>query len=51
MAFILTLYPARGKALNRLNNCVACGRCLKLCPQGLDIPKHLKEIAVFAKGA
>jgi predicted aldo/keto reductase-like oxidoreductase len=35
----------------KAHNCVSCGRCLKLCPQGLDIPKHLKEIAVFAQGA
>jgi predicted aldo/keto reductase-like oxidoreductase len=35
----------------KAHNCVACGRCLKLCPQGLDIPKYLKDITVFAKGA
>ncbi|MDR0732180.1 MAG: aldo/keto reductase [Treponema sp.] len=32
----------------KAHNCVNCGRCVKLCPQGIDIPKHLKEIAEFA---
>jgi predicted aldo/keto reductase-like oxidoreductase len=31
----------------KAHNCVNCGRCVKLCPQGIDIPKHLKEIAEF----
>jgi predicted aldo/keto reductase-like oxidoreductase len=32
----------------KAHNCVNCGRCVTLCPQGIDIPKHLKEIAEFA---
>jgi predicted aldo/keto reductase-like oxidoreductase len=32
----------------KAHNCVNCGRCVKLCPQGIDIPKHLKAIAEFA---
>jgi predicted aldo/keto reductase-like oxidoreductase len=32
----------------KAHNCVNCGRCVKLCPQGIDIPKRLKEIAGFA---
>jgi predicted aldo/keto reductase-like oxidoreductase len=32
----------------KAHNCVNCGRCVKLCPQGIAIPRHLKEIAEFA---
>ena len=27
------------------HNCTACGQCVKLCPQGIDIPKYMKETA------
>ena len=26
-----------------LNDCIACGRCSRTCPQHLDIPRLLKE--------
>jgi predicted aldo/keto reductase-like oxidoreductase len=29
-------------------HCTGCGRCAKLCPQGLDIPALLEKVAVFA---
>ncbi|MDR3139598.1 MAG: aldo/keto reductase, partial [Treponema sp.] len=32
----------------KAHNCVSCGRCVKLCPQNIDIPKYMKEIAAFA---
>jgi predicted aldo/keto reductase-like oxidoreductase len=32
----------------KADNCVSCGKCVKLCPQAIDIPKHMKEIAAFA---
>jgi predicted aldo/keto reductase-like oxidoreductase len=31
----------------KAHNCVSCGRCVKLCPQAIDIPKHLGDIAAF----
>jgi predicted aldo/keto reductase-like oxidoreductase len=39
--------PEKEKA----HNCVSCGACVKLCPQGIGIPKFMEEIALFAKGA
>jgi predicted aldo/keto reductase-like oxidoreductase len=39
--------PEKEKA----HNCVSCGACVKLCPQGIDIPRFMKEIAAFAAGA
>jgi predicted aldo/keto reductase-like oxidoreductase len=32
----------------RAHRCTDCGRCLELCPQKIDIPKRMKEIAGFA---
>jgi predicted aldo/keto reductase-like oxidoreductase len=29
------------------HNCVMCGVCLGHCPQGIDVPEHMKEIAEF----
>ncbi|MHC6203809.1 aldo/keto reductase [Breznakiellaceae bacterium SP9] len=29
-------------------NCIGCGECLKKCPQSIDIPRFMKEIAAFA---
>ena len=29
----------------RASSCVACGACKKKCPQSIDIPKYMKEIA------
>jgi predicted aldo/keto reductase-like oxidoreductase len=39
--------PEKEKA----HNCVSCGACVKLCPQGIEIPRFMKEIAAFAAGA
>ena len=25
--------------------CIACGKCTKVCPQGIDIPAVMKELA------
>ncbi len=32
------------RASERASSCTSCGACLKLCPQGIDIPTHMKEI-------
>lgn len=29
------------------HNCVACGQCLDKCPQNIDIPEKMKEIAAY----
>jgi predicted aldo/keto reductase-like oxidoreductase len=35
----------------KAHNCVSCGACVKLCPQGIEIPRFMKEITAFAAGA
>jgi predicted aldo/keto reductase-like oxidoreductase len=32
----------------RADSCVACGQCRPRCPQSIDIPQGVKEIADFA---
>jgi predicted aldo/keto reductase-like oxidoreductase len=32
------------------HNCVACGQCLSHCPQAIEIPKNMKEIAYLVSG-
>ncbi|MDR3331794.1 MAG: aldo/keto reductase [Synergistaceae bacterium] len=34
----------------RAHNCVSCGQCVEHCPQGIDIPGHLREITELAAG-
>ena len=29
----------------RASSCVGCGACKKKCPQQIDIPTHMKQIA------
>ena len=30
--------------------CNECGKCIKLCPQKIDIPQYLKEVACDMEG-
>jgi predicted aldo/keto reductase-like oxidoreductase len=32
----------------RAHNCTACGRCRPRCPQGIDVPRGVRETADFA---
>jgi predicted aldo/keto reductase-like oxidoreductase len=32
----------------KAHNCVSCEKCVEHCPQGIDIPKFMKDIAAFA---
>ena len=34
----------------RARSCVACGECMRHCPQGLEIPELLKQVATEAEG-
>ena len=39
----------RGES-NYASQCVECGKCLKKCPQGLDIPLLLKDVVAELAG-
>jgi predicted aldo/keto reductase-like oxidoreductase len=41
--FYISLYDSR-----RAHRCVSCGMCIKQCPQGIDVPERMREIAKFA---
>ncbi|MCL1940457.1 MAG: 4Fe-4S dicluster domain-containing protein, partial [Synergistaceae bacterium] len=32
----------------RANKCSNCGHCLELCPQKINVPDRIREIAMFA---
>jgi predicted aldo/keto reductase-like oxidoreductase len=32
----------------KAHNCVSCEKCVEHCPQGIEIPKFMKDIAAFA---
>jgi predicted aldo/keto reductase-like oxidoreductase len=39
-------YRVLGEA-HQAHHCTRCGRCVKLCPQGLDIPALLDMVGTF----
>ena len=40
-------YQALGLA--NADACIRCGRCMRLCPQGIKIPERLKEISILTQ--
>ena len=50
VAFVYDELPSMKKYYNRMDikkrasSCIKCGRCEKLCPQGIEIRKHLEEM-------
>ena len=40
-------YDRSGPRLRQAEHCIACGRCLSHCPQGIDIPARLADIASY----
>ncbi|MBQ0079259.1 MAG: aldo/keto reductase, partial [Eubacterium sp.] len=41
----LTAGQIDGHAIGQASDCIRCGICVRHCPQGLDIPKYMAEIA------
>jgi hypothetical protein len=41
--FYISLYNNQ-----RAHKCISCGNCIIQCPQDINIPEKMKEIAVFA---
>ncbi len=37
--------------INQADNCIKCGKCIKRCPQKIDIPKELERIHLKAEEA
>lgn len=38
------------KTSTAASNCIGCGKCMKHCPQGIDIPKELKGVKSRLEG-
>ncbi|MDR1124911.1 MAG: aldo/keto reductase [Deltaproteobacteria bacterium] len=48
MRRLFDIYYTYLKDSEKADKCVGCGACRQRCPQGIDIPSHMKEIADFA---
>ena len=42
-----SMLGAESNGCGAASNCLNCGECLESCPQGLDIPKQLEEVAKY----
>lgn len=42
------LYPTIAENA-QAHNCIKCGECLRYCPQKIDIPSRLQEVAAYAE--
>ncbi|MBO4522962.1 MAG: aldo/keto reductase [Methanomicrobium sp.] len=42
-----SMLGAESNGCGAASNCLNCGECLESCPQGIDIPKQLKEVAKY----
>lgn len=43
-------YNNHARAHGRASECVACGQCKRICPQHIDIPARLKDVARAFEG-
>ena len=35
--------------LRQADHCISCGKCVPLCPQGIDIPKEMIRINTYTE--
>jgi predicted aldo/keto reductase-like oxidoreductase len=49
MEYLLMVGGVEGKP-GYASQCKACGKCVKVCPQHLDIPLHLQEVKKEIEG-
>jgi predicted aldo/keto reductase-like oxidoreductase len=53
-ALTMRLFGNHYRALSgseQARNCVACAQCRPQCPQGIDIPEQMRQIAALAERA
>ncbi len=50
MSYLFRVVDVPGGQNAMASQCVNCGHCLEKCPQGLDIPAHLKDVKKDMEG-
>jgi len=48
--FLQRYYSGLSSRYGNASACIACGACVEHCPQHIDIPHHLKEVAKVFEG-